>query len=177
MPIHTKLFDLHVTAFAEPGSGGLRPRRGAYSALRRLRSLRRPPATLTTLFAVLLAATVLLSLLHSDGPIKAQSETGVSGVGAPSGPYDRVYVKLEAGRNVTCGVTRANNLRCWGALEHAPIRAEGYKDVAVGDSFACGVKTDGGVQCWGEKVFLRATMKMFSFRPTKPMGRRSTSRR
>ena len=85
---------------------------------------------------VLLAATVL-------------AQSGLFTLpGDPAGADDLVFVDIDAGANVSCGVTAADNIRCWGDLESAPAIAEGFVDVAVGTDHACGIKTDGTVQCW-----------------------------
>ena len=69
--------------------------------------------------------------------------------GDPQGPEDLVFVDLDSSRNITCGVTAAENLRCWGENRFAPMRAEGFVDVATGLFHTCGLRLDGTVQCWG----------------------------
>ena len=69
--------------------------------------------------------------------------------GDPSGPDDLVFVDLDTGLGVSCGVTKANNIRCWGGNRIGPVRAEGFTDVAVGRGHSCGIKLDGTVHCWG----------------------------
>ena len=69
--------------------------------------------------------------------------------GDPTGPDDLVFVDLDAGRYLTCGVTKANNIRCWGLLATGPVHASGFTDVAVGRGHTCGIKSDGTVQCFG----------------------------
>ena len=89
------------------------------------------------LVLVLLAATVL-------------AQSGLFPLpGDPSGADDLVFVDIDAGANASCGVTAADNIRCWGDIRIAPARAEGFVDVAVGTDHACGIKIDGTVQCWG----------------------------
>ena len=141
-----------------------------------MRRLGRLPKKRVLFFAALLTAAVLVPLLLIDGALGAQTGTGIPQVGAPSGPDDRIFVKLDAGENVTCGVTKANNIRCWGALQNAPIRADGFIDVAVGESFACGIRTNGEVQCWGTNPgFVPDAENVLN--PPTTMGLRSISRR
>ena len=51
--------------------------------------------------------------------------------GDPVGPDDLIFVDLDSSDKATCGVTKANNIRCWGNNRFAPVRAEGFTDVAV----------------------------------------------
>ena len=71
--------------------------------------------------------------------------------GDPVGPDDLVFVDLDVGLSVSCGVTRANNIRCWGENKIGPVRAEGFTDVAVGNGHSCGLKLDGTVRCWSTR--------------------------
>ena len=69
--------------------------------------------------------------------------------GDPVSEDDKIFVSLDTSRDSTCGITAANNIRCWGANLFAPMWAGGYIDVAVGTSHTCGIDLDGFVQCWG----------------------------
>ena len=60
-----------------------------------------------------------------------------------------VFVDLDAGWNATCGVTMADNIRCWGFGRIAPIHAKNFKGVAVGRNHTCGLRLDNTVHCWG----------------------------
>ena len=60
-----------------------------------------------------------------------------------------MFVDLDAARDITCGVTAADNIRCWGELQYGPVIAEGFTAVESGRRHTCGIKTDGTLQCWG----------------------------
>ena len=72
--------------------------------------------------------------------------------GDPVSAADEVFVSLDTSQDATCGVTAANNIRCWGSNLDAPLWAGGFTDVAVGVYHSCGVKLDGTVQCWGRNT-------------------------
>ena len=73
--------------------------------------------------------------------------------GDPVSAADEVFVSLDTSQDSTCGVTAANNIRCWGNNRYAPMWAEGFTDIAVGRRHSCGLKLDGTVQCWGVDSF------------------------
>ena len=90
--------------------------------------------------AGLLAVAGLALLLFYSQSLEAQTQ--------PQGDDERKFVLVESHREVSCGITEDDVLRCWGNNYLAPVRAEGFKDVGVGDRKACGLRTDGTVQCW-----------------------------
>ncbi|MCY4474178.1 MAG: hypothetical protein OXC83_01940 [Chloroflexi bacterium] len=83
----------------------------------------------------------------------AQNSEPVTYPGDPVSEDDKVFVTLDGSENATCGVTAANNIRCWGGTATAPMWAEGFTDVAVGNSHSCGLRLDKTVQCWGVNSF------------------------
>ena len=101
-------------------------------------------------FASFVAIATMLSVVMGLAVI-AQLETPVH-LGDPVSPEDSIFVDLDSSRSHSCGVTAANNIRCWGSLAHAPIRADGFVDVANGRNHSCGIKIDGTVQCWGSST-------------------------
>ncbi len=106
----------------------------------------------TVLIAVtfLITASAVLSVMST-----ATAQTVPRGIypGDPVSAADEVFVSLDTSEDATCGVTAANNIRCWGANRFAPMWAGGFTDVAVGQSHSCGLKLDGTVQCWGVNSF------------------------
>ena len=82
-------------------------------------------------------------------PLSGQAPPADIRPGDPVSEADKMFVNLDTSSNSTCGVTAANNIRCWGENSSAPIWAGGFTDVAVGVSHSCGIKLDGTVQCWG----------------------------
>ena len=105
------------------------------------------PATYVGLRFVtyLLGATLAAALL---AVVSAQSDM-ISFPGDPTGPDDLVFVDIDSGYDTTCGVTAAENIRCWGDTRWGPIWAEGFTDIATGATHTCGLRLDGTVQCWG----------------------------
>jgi alpha-tubulin suppressor-like RCC1 family protein len=74
------------------------------------------------------------------------------------------FQKIAAGGRITCGLTVAGTIHCWGDNLHGglgdpayrasdvpvPIAATGiFTDVAAGGRHACGIRSDGVVLCWG----------------------------
>ncbi len=100
--------------------------------------------------AFLITASAVLSVMST-----ATAQTVPRGIypGDPVSAADKVFVSLDTGEDATCGVTAANNIRCWGSNQRAPMWAEGFTDVAVGKNHSCGLKLDGTVQCWGVNNF------------------------
>lgn len=100
--------------------------------------------------AFLITASVMLAVMST-----ATAQSPPFGVypGDPVSAADEVFVSLDTSEDATCGVTAANNIRCWGSSRFAPIWAGGFTDVAVGTSHSCGLKLDGTVQCWGVDSF------------------------
>ncbi len=66
------------------------------------------------------------------------------------------YLQIDAGNNVTCGVTSAGSVECWGreagdfdvGLDEPPAGSD-WVEVRVGAQLACGRRSDGSVACWG----------------------------
>ncbi len=100
--------------------------------------------------ALLIAASVAISVLVLT--VSAQSPPFGVYPGDPVSAADEVFVSLDTSQDATCGVTAANNIRCWGSNLDAPLWAGGFTDVAVGVYHSCGVKLDGTVQCWGRNT-------------------------
>ena len=73
---------------------------------------------------------------------------GVESQTQPVSSDDREFVDIAIALH-TCGVTAANNIRCWGDTSLGPVRATGYTDVVAGYPFTCGLRLDGTVDCWG----------------------------
>ena len=61
---------------------------------------------------------------------------------------DGLFSSLSLARPITCGVTLANNIRCWGNVTVGPLYAEGYEQVAATRDFTCGLRSNGIVHCW-----------------------------
>ena len=104
------------------------------------------------LHLVLPLLVIALTVITALGFIQltwAQNSESVTYPGDPVSGDDKIFVDLDGGADVTCGVTAANNIRCWGATRFAPMWAEGFADVAVGTAHSCGLKLDKTVQCWG----------------------------
>lgn len=59
---------------------------------------------------------------------------------------DAKFTQLSLSGTEACGVTNANNIRCWGANYYSPIRTAGYTKVAAG-IHTCGLKADKTVDC------------------------------
>ena len=102
-------------------------------------------------FTALLFGLLTLSMLFLT--VSAQTDPTIL-PGDPVGPDDLVFVDLDAARDVTCGLTAADNIRCWGELQVAPVRAEGFTAVESGRRHSCGIKLDGTLQCWGRGTTL-----------------------
>ena len=81
----------------------------------------------------------------------AAQDTSVELPGDPTSPEDLIFVDINASKHVSCGVTAAENMRCWGHLSFGPALAEGFVDVATGVTYTCGLKPDGTVQCFGNE--------------------------
>ncbi len=96
---------------------------------------------------VLLVVGIISSALVLT--VSAQSSEPFRYPGDPVSEDDKIFVDLDGGEDATCGVTAANNIRCWGATRIAPMWAGGFTDVAVGTSHSCGLRLDKTVQCWG----------------------------
>ena len=108
----------------------------------------RGPLMMKPLTVLLIAVLALLAIALT---VSAATD-GAPMPGDPTGPDDLVFVDLDVGAAVSCGVTKANNIRCWGNLRSGPVIAEGFVDVAVGKGHTCGLKTDGTVHCWGTSL-------------------------
>ena len=107
------------------------------------------PAAIRWSIAIAVGAAVIAVLTLSA---VAQSVSPTS-PGDPRSDDEEVFVSLEAAKDATCGVTAANTIRCWGNNWFAPLRAEGFTEVAVGDQAVCGIRLDGTLQCWGNEFF------------------------
>lgn len=76
------------------------------------------------------------------------------------------FVSLDAGADMTCGLTDSHNVYCWGinswgqtgsgttsSTEPSPVPVYGMNGsaaaVSVGSGFACALSTGGEVVCWG----------------------------
>lgn len=74
------------------------------------------------------------------------------------------FQKVSAGGRITCGLTVANRVYCWGDNLHgglgdpalresaAPVAIAStglFSDIAAGGEHACAVRTDGVALCWG----------------------------
>ncbi len=104
----------------------------------------------TPILAVLLllaGAGLVIALALGAPSLRAQQLPVFPG--DPTGPEDLAFTALDASQNFTCGVTKSNNIRCWGDVRLAPVHAVGFKAVASGSYHACGLKPDGTAQCWG----------------------------
>lgn len=106
-----------------------------------------------SVLALLAISLAVIAFLGVKEPASAQAPPLGVYPGDPVSEADKVFVTLDSSANATCGVTRANNIRCWGDNRYAPLWAGGFTDVAVGKSHSCGLKTDGTVQCWGLNSF------------------------
>ena len=102
---------------------------------------------MSVLIIASLAMLVVMSVVSAQSP-----PFGVY-PGDPVSAADEVFVSLDTSQDATCGVTAANNIRCWGNNIYAPVWAGGFTDVAVGRRHSCGLKLDGTVQCWGVDSF------------------------
>ena len=98
---------------------------------------------------LLIAGLALLAIAYT---VSAQTDDRPL-PGDPVGLDDLIFIDLDTSEDATCGVTKANNIRCWGNNRFAPVRAEGFTDVATGTTFTCGIKLDGTVECWGQNRF------------------------
>ena len=102
--------------------------------------------------SILLLFAAVLSVIVAVGfvlPLSGQAPPLGIHPGDPVSDADEVFVSLDASSHATCGVTAANNIRCWGQNRYAPLWADGFIDVATGTTFSCGLKLDRTVQCWG----------------------------
>lgn len=63
-----------------------------------------------------------LALSATALAVAAQYEPSIY-PGDPVGPDDLVFVDLDSSANTTCGITKADNLRCWRDTRVAPVRA------------------------------------------------------
>lgn len=80
-------------------------------------------------------------------------------------------VSISAGSDVSCAVTAAGGVKCWGwngvgqmgdgttTNRSTPVDVTGLTSsaqaVAVGDAFSCALTTGGGVKCWGSNMYGR----------------------
>jgi alpha-tubulin suppressor-like RCC1 family protein len=80
-------------------------------------------------------------------------------------------VSISAGTDVSCAVTAAGGVKCWGwngtgqlgdgttTHRSTPVDVTGLTSsaqaVTVGDSFTCALTTGGGVKCWGSNMYGR----------------------
>ena len=106
---------------------------------------------LLLVFATLLAFVAMLDI--PSGHVSAQAPPLGVYPGDPVSEADKVFISLETSNRITCGVTAAENIRCWGHNRAAPVWAEGFKDVATGRGYSCGLKPDGTLQCWGSSSY------------------------
>ena len=106
------------------------------------------------LLLVLAASLAFVSMLDiPSGHVSAQAPPLGVYPGDPVSEADKVFISLETSNRITCGVTAADNIRCWGHNRAAPVWAEGFKDVATGRGYSCGLKLDGTLQCWGSSSY------------------------
>jgi LPXTG-site transpeptidase (sortase) family protein len=89
------------------------------------------------------AGTLFTSALKDDGTAVNWPNAYIWELPGPLSGYRDV----SAGHNVTCGVTTANELNCWGLA--APSPNISYISTSAGNSFACGTKFGGVLDCWG----------------------------
>ena len=92
----------------------------------------------------------LAVLLFAAIAIECASSPAAEGLTAPVDDADRRFKQLSVGRLVTCGVTMAGYIRCWGNTLFAPVRSDmkGYAEVVVTTLFTCGRRDNGVVDCW-----------------------------
>ena len=104
------------------------------------------PKPLTLLLLTLSLTIFVMVGIYS---VSAQAPPRDIYPGDPVNAADTVFVSLDSSANASCGVTAAQNIRCWGQNRYAPMWAGGYTDVAVGRNHTCGLKLNGEVECWG----------------------------
>ncbi len=109
------------------------------------------PAQPLALILSLASLSILASI--SIGSLGAQAPPTDVYPGDPVSEADKVFVSLDTSADATCGITAANNIRCWGNNLFAPMWAGGYVDVAVGTAHTCGLTLEGTVECWGLNNF------------------------
>ena len=97
-------------------------------------------ATACLFFLLVAAGAAAIFWLQVGGGLDAQTQ--------PQDDDERKFVLVDSAREISCGITENDVLRCWGNNFHVPVRAEGFKDVALGHFKSCGLRTDGTVQCW-----------------------------
>ena len=76
-------------------------------------------------------------------------------------PTDRKFREIAAALNLACGITRADEIACWGSWTSKAIPgviplevpSGTFTDIAMGDVFACAVRTSGALACWGANPY------------------------
>lgn len=81
---------------------------------------------------VLLVVGIISSALVLT--VSAQSSEPFRYPGDPISEDDKIFVDLDGGEDATCGVTAANNIRCWGATRIAPMWTGGIVEVGSGNA-------------------------------------------
>ena len=76
-------------------------------------------------------------------------------------PADRKFREIAAALNLACGITRADEIACWGSWTSKAIPGVipvnvptgKFTDIAMGAVHACAVRTSGAVACWGANPY------------------------
>jgi hypothetical protein len=60
-------------------------------------------------------------------------------------------MQVSAGTGITCGLTLAGEMKCWGRNEYGQgeDQVDPFSMVSTSGQHTCGLKLDGSVECWG----------------------------
>lgn len=61
------------------------------------------------------------------------------------------FVQISAGTRYTCGITIAQNVKCWGTMVPYHLKnPEGlYTQISCASNYMCGIMTDSRLNCIG----------------------------
>ncbi|MDB4983617.1 MAG: hypothetical protein JWM82_4369, partial [Myxococcales bacterium] len=110
------------------------------------------PASLISSVAV--GPTVSCGIARTGGALECWD-----GSGHQLGPLGGSFAHVAVGGDQVCGVTTANELKCWDLTGTPRVDTPSglFWEVAVGDSHACAVLMSGVAVCWGNNASLQST--------------------